>query len=168
MLWPDITPDVLNSPYIAATAQTNKGNGLFNPSTWEKMVRENVLETKDPVTLNGVVALKLLDQAKHLPLLDQSDYPNFKATASVIFGIIGELKKATDYARKMALESSSNVRTAQANLMDALEELNNKKRALQQAEASESSTQKQLENYQRKVSQAEASLKKWNKPLKLN
>lgn len=160
MLWPDITPDVLNSPYIAATAQTNKGNGLFNPSTWEKMVRENVLETKDPVTLNGVVALKLLDQAKHLPLLDQSNYPNFKATASAIFGIIGELKKATDYARKMALESSSNVRTAQANLMDALEELNNKKRALQQAEASESSTQKQLENYQRKVSQAEASLKK--------
>lgn len=160
MLWPDITSDALNKPYVAASPQANKGDGIFNPSTWEKMVRENVLETKDPVTLNGVMALKLLDQAKHLPLLDKSNYPNFKSTASAIFTIIGELKKATDYARKLALQSSSDVRKAQANLVEALEELNNKKHTLQQAEASESATQKQLQNYQNKVSQAEASLKK--------
>lgn len=160
MLWPDVAPEELDAPYVAAAEQPNIGDGIFNPYTWERMVRENVLETKAPATLNGVIALNVYEQAKHLPLVDKSNMLYFKTTVSTVFTIINKIKDATEHARKMLLQTSKDGRAASAALMNAYSELNQKRYELNQASTSESAAKKQLQAYLDKVTNAEAALRR--------
>lgn len=112
MLWPIVKPEEIEKEFEDYPETPNKGDGLFNPTIWQNIVKEDALKNNKPSVYNGLTFIA----THHYAQTPGADWK--RVTVSSLWAILGELESTIERVKKTKVTNDAKMLTLNQELVE--------------------------------------------------